>query len=62
MPPGETVRCLVRFGDEADPDTPYVFHCHILQQKDRGMMGQFVVVNPGQRTGDPAHEHGGDGS
>jgi FtsP/CotA-like multicopper oxidase with cupredoxin domain len=23
---------------------PYMFHCHILQHEDRGMMGQFVVV------------------
>jgi FtsP/CotA-like multicopper oxidase with cupredoxin domain len=25
-------------------DTPYMFHCHILQHEDQGMMGQFVVV------------------
>jgi blue copper oxidase len=42
--PGETVRFLVRFGDYADPRTPYMFHCHVLQHQDRGMMGQFVVT------------------
>jgi blue copper oxidase len=42
--PGETVRFLVRFGDHADPRTPYMFHCHVLQHQDRGMMGQFVVT------------------
>jgi FtsP/CotA-like multicopper oxidase with cupredoxin domain len=45
VPPGTTVRVLIRFGADADPDTPYMFHCHILQHEDRGMMGQFVVVD-----------------
>jgi FtsP/CotA-like multicopper oxidase with cupredoxin domain len=44
IPPGETVRLVVRSPDYADPETPYMFHCHILQHEDRGMMGQFVVV------------------
>jgi FtsP/CotA-like multicopper oxidase with cupredoxin domain len=44
IPPGETVRLLVHSPDYADPETPYMFHCHILQHEDRGMMGQFVVV------------------
>ena len=49
--PGKTVRFLVRFGDDSDPDTPYMFHCHILQHEDRGMMGQFVVAKPAQAAG-----------
>ena len=44
-PPGKTLRLLVRFGDYSDPDTPYMFHCHILEHEDRGMMGQLVVVD-----------------
>lgn len=28
----------------ADPDTPYMYHRHLLQHEDSGMMGQFVVV------------------
>jgi hypothetical protein len=28
-----------------------MFHCHLLQHEDDGMMGQFVVVEPG--TGPP---------
>ncbi len=40
----ETVRFITRFGDYSDPDTPYMFHCHILEHEDAGMMGQFVVV------------------
>jgi bilirubin oxidase len=42
--PGETAPLLMRFVDYADPDGPYMFHCHILQHEDQGMMGQFVVV------------------
>ncbi|MGH3082337.1 MAG: multicopper oxidase domain-containing protein, partial [Gaiellaceae bacterium] len=48
VPPGETVRLVVRFGEYSDPELPYMFHCHILQHEDRGMMGQFVVVEPGE--------------
>ena len=40
----ETVRFIAHFGEFADPDTPYMFHCHILEHEDAGMMGQFVVV------------------
>jgi bilirubin oxidase len=42
--PAETVRIIMRFADYADPQTPYMFHCHVLQHEDQGMMGQFVVV------------------
>ena len=42
--PRETVRIMMRFADFADPHTPYMFHCHLLQHEDQGMMGQFVVV------------------
>lgn len=64
--PGSTVRIAVRFTDYADPDTPYMYHCHLLQHEDRGMMGQFVVVKPGHAPGTPAgtqhHDHQHDGS
>ena len=42
--PGEVVRLLLRFEDYADPDLPYMYHCHILEHEDAGMMGQFVVT------------------
>jgi len=42
--PRETVRIISRFSDFTDPDNPYMFHCHILEHEDAGMMGQFVVV------------------
>jgi len=40
--PGETVRMLMHF----DPrlSGTYMFHCHILEHEDMGMMGQFVVL------------------
>ena len=42
--PRETVRIITRFSDYTDPDNPYMFHCHILEHEDAGMMGQFLVV------------------
>ncbi len=42
--PGEVVRILVRFDNYADPERPYMYHCHILEHEDAGMMGQFTVV------------------
>jgi len=47
------VRVIARFEDYADPDIPYMFHCHVLKHEDDGMMGQFVVVLPGQGAGTP---------
>jgi suppressor of ftsI len=46
VPPHETMRVVTRFEDYADAHTPYMFHCHVLEHEDRGMMGQFVVVEP----------------
>lgn len=43
--PNETVRFITRFEDFADEDTPYMYHCHFLRHEDRGMMGQFIVVD-----------------
>ena len=34
---------LVRFPHKASEDLPYMFHCHILEHEDNGMMGQFAV-------------------
>jgi len=35
---------LVRFDREADRDHPFMFHCHILEHEDAGMMAQFITV------------------
>lgn len=46
--PGKSmVRLAVQFGHHVDPTTPYMYHCHILRHEDLGMMGQFVIVEPG---------------
>ncbi len=54
LTPNVEFALIMRFADYADPDTPYMFHCHVLFHEDAGMMGQFVVVEPGQRPGLPA--------
>jgi FtsP/CotA-like multicopper oxidase with cupredoxin domain len=56
LPPGSTVRLLVRFPGYADPAQPYMFHCHLLQHEDNGMMGQFVVIQPGQSPTGSSHQ------
>ena len=40
----ERVRILMSFPEYSDAKTPYMYHCHILEHEDQGMMGQFVVV------------------
>ena len=35
---------LVRFDHPAPPKMPFMYHCHILEHEDHGMMGQFAVV------------------
>jgi blue copper oxidase len=60
VPPDETVRLLVQTPSYSDPATPYMFHCHLLQHEDNGMMGQFVAVQPGQPPASlPSHQHRG---
>ncbi|MEU5980835.1 multicopper oxidase domain-containing protein [Streptomyces sp. NPDC047434] len=51
VPSGTTVRLAMRFDGPADPDTPYMYHCHLLSHEDDGMMGQFVVVEKGRGPG-----------
>lgn len=36
----------MQFKRYADPQTPYMYHCHIMEHEDRGMMGQFLVTEP----------------
>lgn len=42
--PQERVRLLILFDHYSDPKIPYMYHCHILEHEDAGMMGQFTVV------------------
>ena len=39
------VKIIKPFLDFADDTFPYMYHCHILEHEDRGMMGQFVVID-----------------
>lgn len=40
---GETVELVAGFYHPADDDHAFMYHCHILEHEDNGMMGQFVV-------------------
>ncbi|MCY3870599.1 MAG: multicopper oxidase domain-containing protein [Gemmatimonadetes bacterium] len=44
VPPGDLVRIIMAFERYADPQVPYMYHCHVLEHEDNGMMGQFLVV------------------
>lgn len=39
----EPVELLVRFGQPA-PEVAFMYHCHILEHEDHGMMGQYLCV------------------
>lgn len=39
----EPVELLIRF-DQPARTAPFMYHCHILEHEDNGMMGQFAVV------------------
>ncbi|MGC8507672.1 MAG: multicopper oxidase family protein, partial [Thiomonas sp.] len=41
---GETVRLIAHFNQPASDAHPFMFHCHILEHEDNGMMGQFTVA------------------
>ncbi|MGW0731021.1 multicopper oxidase family protein [Streptomyces sp. NPDC002851] len=62
VPGGATVRLVMRFDGPADPDTPYMYHCHLLFHEDLAMMGQFVIVEKGGKAGIPSGHGGGHGS
>jgi len=59
--PNSDYRLIMRFTDYSDPSTPYMYHCHLLAHEDDGMMGQFVVVERGERPVPPTGHtgHGG---
>ena len=40
----ETVRLAARFDQPAGQAHPFMYHCHILEHEDNGMMGQFTVA------------------
>ncbi len=40
----DSAEFIVRFDHKATDEFPYMYHCHILEHEDRGMMGQFTVT------------------
>ncbi|MFC5825292.1 multicopper oxidase family protein [Nonomuraea insulae] len=56
---GKRYRLAMRFSDHTDPNMPYMYHCHLLQHEDDGMMGQFVVLGEGEQVGvvPRTHDH-----
>lgn len=52
IPNAETVRVIMRMPEYSDPHLPYMFHCHILEHEDMGMMGQFMVVDKNAKRED----------
>ena len=58
LAPGSEVRIIASFTDYADPTWPYMYHCHLLWHEDSGLMGQFVVVGPGQTPTPPPDPYG----
>lgn len=40
----ESVSFVAKFSDYANPHHPYMYHCHMANHEDGGLMGQFLVV------------------
>ncbi|MBG6213695.1 MAG: multicopper oxidase domain-containing protein [Cryobacterium sp.] len=57
LEPGVRYELIMQFAEYTDPNFPYMFHCHMLAHEDAGMMGQFVVVKPGDQAGTPPTAH-----
>ncbi|MEC3956306.1 multicopper oxidase domain-containing protein [Nocardia sp. CDC153] len=58
--PGRVYELAMHFAGPADPTLPYMYHCHLLHHEDAGMMGQFLILDPGQApafTPAPMAEH-----
>lgn len=47
IPHGASVKIVVEFADYTDMEFPLMYHCHLLKHEDGGMMGQFLLVEPG---------------
>ena len=54
IPPETTVELLVKFPEVSSGGWPFMFHCHFLRHEGRGMMGQYLVVEPDESL-DPSN-------
>ncbi len=43
LPRGAAVTFVAKFDDYASDTDPFMFHCHMSNHEDGGMMGQFIV-------------------
>lgn len=43
---GESVTFVAKFDDYASSEHPFMYHCHMANHEDEGLMGQFMVVEP----------------
>lgn len=43
LPKGASVTFVAKFDDYASDTDPFMFHCHMSNHEDGGMMGQFIV-------------------
>ena len=44
VPLRESVTFVAKFDEAANADFPYMYHCHMVNHEDLGLMGQFVVL------------------
>ncbi len=59
VPSGQgSVKVITKFEDFADDTIPYMYHCHMLNHEDGGMMGQFVVIDSTADTNDAIIQNG----
>ena len=40
----QSVELVARFDQPTPKGLPFMYHCHILEHEDNGMMGQFLVI------------------
>jgi bilirubin oxidase len=43
LPIGESVTFVAKWIDTADGAYPFMYHCHMINHEDEGLMGQFTV-------------------
>jgi bilirubin oxidase len=43
VPRNESVSFIAKFDDFASATDPYMYHCHMTNHEDGGLMGQFLV-------------------
>lgn len=41
--PNENVTFVAKFDDYASSEWPFMYHCHMANHEDGGLMGQFLV-------------------